>query len=73
MAHIFYNAPLISAWDPLEGSLIKYFILSMAHLLYAPDCWLMAPEKSWCLVELPARWEPQEEGVMNIAARFSLS
>jgi hypothetical protein len=21
----------------------------------------------------PARWEPQEEGVMNIAARFSLS
>jgi hypothetical protein len=25
------------------------------------------------LVEWPARWEPQEEGVMNIAARFSLS
>jgi hypothetical protein len=21
----------------------------------------------------PAHWEPQEEGVMNIAARFSLS
>jgi hypothetical protein len=37
------------------------------------DCWLMLPEKSWCLVELPAHWEPQEEGVMNIAARFSLS
>jgi hypothetical protein len=33
----------------------------------------MAPEKSWCLVECPARWEPQEEGVMNTAARFSLS
>jgi hypothetical protein len=37
------------------------------------DCWVMAPEKSWCLVECPARWEPQEEGMMNIAARFSLS
>jgi hypothetical protein len=37
------------------------------------DCWLMAPENSWCLVECPAHWEPQEEGVMNIAARFSLS
>jgi hypothetical protein len=37
------------------------------------DCWLMAPEKSWCLVKCPARWEPQEEGVMNTAARFSLS
>jgi hypothetical protein len=23
--------------------------------------------------EWPARWEPQEEGVMNIATRFSLS
>jgi hypothetical protein len=34
---------------------------------------MMAPEKSWCLVECPARWEPQEEGVMNTAARFSLS
>jgi hypothetical protein len=33
----------------------------------------MAPEKSWCLVECPARWEPQEEGVMNTAARFFLS
>jgi hypothetical protein len=37
------------------------------------DCWLMAPENSWCLVEYPARWEPQEEGVMNTVARFSLS
>jgi hypothetical protein len=37
------------------------------------DCWLMAPEKSWCLVECLARWEPQEEGVMNTAVRFSLS
>jgi hypothetical protein len=34
---------------------------------------MMAPEKSWCLVECPAHWEPQEEGVMNTAARFSLS
>jgi hypothetical protein len=34
---------------------------------------MMAPEKSWCLVECPARWEPQEEGMMNTAARFSLS
>jgi hypothetical protein len=34
---------------------------------------MMAPEKSWCLVECPARWEPQEEGVMSTAARFSLS
>jgi hypothetical protein len=34
---------------------------------------MMAPEKSWCLVECPARWEPQEEGMMNIATRFSLS
>jgi hypothetical protein len=34
---------------------------------------MMAPEKSWCLVECLARWEPQEEGVINTAARFSLS
>jgi hypothetical protein len=34
------------------------------------DCWLMAPKKRWCPVELPARWEPQEEGVMSTAARF---
>jgi hypothetical protein len=31
----------------------------------------------WCYrvdeVKQPARWEPQEEGVMNIAARFSLN
>jgi hypothetical protein len=31
---------------------------------------MMAPEKSWCLVECPARWEPQEEGMMSIAASF---
>jgi hypothetical protein len=34
---------------------------------------IMAPEKSWCLVECPARWEPQEEGMMSTAARFSLN
>jgi hypothetical protein len=34
---------------------------------------MMAPEKSWCLVESPAHWKPQEEGVMNTAARFSLN
>jgi hypothetical protein len=28
---------------------------------------------TWLLVDWPARWEPQEEGVMNIAARFFLS
>jgi hypothetical protein len=36
------------------------------------DCWDDGA-KSWCLAECPARWEPQEEGVMNTAARFSLS
>jgi hypothetical protein len=34
---------------------------------------MMAPEKSWRLVEYPARWEPQEEGMMSTAARFSLN
>jgi hypothetical protein len=36
MAHIVQNAPLISTWDPPEGSSTKYPVLSMAHLLYAP-------------------------------------
>jgi hypothetical protein len=50
---------------------------STSSLATAPEksliAGMMAPEKSWCLVECPARWEPQEEGVMNTAARFSLS
>jgi hypothetical protein len=53
----------VRGWEAWGGAFIA-----------AGDDWcLMAPEKSWCLVECPARWEPQEEGVMNIAARFSLS
>jgi hypothetical protein len=43
------------------------------HALRVLIAGMMAPEKSWCLVESPARWEPQEEGVMNTAARFSLN
>jgi hypothetical protein len=37
-----------------------------AAVTHFKDVWLMP---SWW----PARWEPQEEGVMNIAARYSLS
>jgi hypothetical protein len=50
-----------------------YRVMFLAFLLRGLIAGLMAPEKSWCLVECPARWEPQEEGVMNIAAKFSLS
>jgi hypothetical protein len=55
----------------LDSTMIDLQEIFMVRWLI--DCWLMAPEKSWCLVECPARWEPQEERVMNIAARFSLS
>jgi hypothetical protein len=48
----------------------KSFNLRENNLLIAG---MMAPDKSWCLVEIPARWEPQEEGVMNTTARFSLN
>jgi ribonuclease HI len=49
--------------------------MSISHLRCYRDliAGMMAPEKSWCLVECPAHWEPQEEGMMNTAARFSLS
>jgi hypothetical protein len=54
---------------------IYFFVMPRVNLIVIlmTDCWVMALEKSWCLVECPARWEPQEEGVMNIAARSSLS
>jgi hypothetical protein len=53
---------------------LSFAVNHVCQFLHSPtDCWLMVPEKSWCLVECPARWEPQDEGVMNISARFSLS
>jgi hypothetical protein len=53
----------------------KYFLTtaSGATPIRSVIAGMMAPEKSWCLVESPARWKPQEEGVMNTAARFSLN
>jgi hypothetical protein len=58
---------------PQTCFLIHVKLVFQIILLWCVIAGMMAPEKSWCLVESLARWEPQEEGVMNTAARFSLS
>jgi hypothetical protein len=63
----------------ISVSLLEYNTIQLLYRayvsmgLYPMIAGMMAPEKSWWLVECPARWEPQEEGMMNTAARFSLS
>jgi hypothetical protein len=67
------DLPGIHPLQSLYITQLSLLVWRRSRVSRGSDCWLMAPEKSWCLVEWPARWEPQEEGVMNIAARFSLS
>jgi hypothetical protein len=71
----FYTMRLIlcfqqtSEIDNLTVSWCKVFWLCCVQIprcCWRRCCWLMC---GWW----PACWEPQEEGVMNIAARFSLS
>jgi hypothetical protein len=83
LAEVFYFLPGNGARKELAGATLtrEVFFNLWKYSSLVPgngarkelDCWLMTLEKSWCLVECPARWEPQEEGVMNTTARFFLS
>jgi hypothetical protein len=72
------DVPMVSrvAHPPVNWTMVVQLAsLSLVRALFlgAMIAGMVVPEKSWCLVECPACWEPQEEGMMNTAARFSLS